>query len=111
LRPLPQCYALLTGEREKNVPFSSHLRAYESLDVPVEVFLQENSIAVNCLTCQLCFHILDWRLLTDFQSFLGGVNYGIWRSGIMKIVFSASSQTKRLRPPDLYEYSTEKFLV
>jgi hypothetical protein len=39
LRPLPQGCALLTGEREKDIPFSNHLRGYESLDMPVERFL------------------------------------------------------------------------
>ena len=38
-RPLPQSGALLTGEREKDVPFSNHLRGIEPLDMPIEGFL------------------------------------------------------------------------
>jgi len=39
LRPLPQSSALLTGEREKDVPFSNHLRGNEPLNVPIDRFL------------------------------------------------------------------------
>jgi len=36
---LPQSEALLTGEREKNAPFSNYLSTNELRDVPVERFL------------------------------------------------------------------------
>jgi len=39
LRPLPQGCALLTGEREKDTPFSMHLRGIEPFDMPIERFL------------------------------------------------------------------------
>jgi hypothetical protein len=38
-RPQSQSEALLTGEREKDVPFSNHLRGNEPLDMPIERFL------------------------------------------------------------------------
>ena len=38
LRPLPQSTALLTGERDKNTPFSTHSREYVLPDMPVERF-------------------------------------------------------------------------
>jgi hypothetical protein len=37
-RPQPQTYALLTGERDKNAPFSMHLRGHEARDIPIECF-------------------------------------------------------------------------
>jgi hypothetical protein len=36
---LSQSEALLMGEREENVPFSIHIRANDSIDVPLERFL------------------------------------------------------------------------
>jgi hypothetical protein len=36
---LPQDFVLLTGEREKNAPFSNYLSSNELRDVPVERFL------------------------------------------------------------------------
>jgi hypothetical protein len=36
---LPQDDVLLTGERDKNVSFSSHLKTKDSFNIPVEEFL------------------------------------------------------------------------
>ena len=35
----PQDYVLLTGERDKNAPFSTYLKTKEPRDMPVEQFL------------------------------------------------------------------------
>jgi hypothetical protein len=40
-RPQSQSEALLTGEREKDVPFSNHLRGNEPLDMPIESILDK----------------------------------------------------------------------
>ena len=39
LRPQPQSYALLTGERDKKAPLSHHLSGNELFDIDAEQFL------------------------------------------------------------------------